>query len=168
MTSPRQWLCLFLVLSTVSDSYPGDKWVWDVQESVVLDFFFLHLQGASPCMLAAWGRRHWKSREQASPCCCGLHFSLTMSLLRRERQCRVWESGFRLSAHSREALSQLVVLHRKVTKKRKKHPAFVASKHLHAKLAWLSNIWGLGSYFLLNGTPHEKSVRCLKAKLDPS
>lgn len=52
------------------DFYPRDKWVWDAQESAVLCFLFLHLQGASLCVLGAWGRTHWKSREQASPCCC--------------------------------------------------------------------------------------------------
>lgn len=157
-----------LVLSTLSDSYPGDKWLWDVQESAVLGFSFLHLQGACLCMLAAWGRTYWKTREQASLCCCGLCFSLTMSLLHRERQYRVWEPAFRLSACSRQGLSQLVVLHWKVTKKSKKHPVYVASKQLYAELAWSSNIWGLGSCFLLNGTRHEISTRFLKAKLDPS
>lgn len=84
---------------------------------------FPPLSGVSLHISAAWGRTSWKSRELASPCCCGLHFVWgSLGLLRRERQCRLGESGFLLSEHSGEGLSQLVVLHRKVTKKRKKYP----------------------------------------------
>lgn len=92
----------------------GGCWAWSP---------FPPLSGVSLHISAAWGRTRWKRRERASPCCCGLYFLWgSLRLLHRERQCRLGESGFRLSEHSGEGLSQLVVLHRKVTKKRKKYP----------------------------------------------
>lgn len=120
VTLPRQQLCL--VLSTVWPrprgqvrlGCAGGCWVWSP---------FPPLSGVSLHISAAWGRTSWKSRELASPCCCGLHFVWgSLGLLRKERRCRLGESGFLLSEHSGEGLSQLVVLHWKVTKKRKKYP----------------------------------------------
>lgn len=152
-----------LVLSTMSDSYPGDKWLSDVQNLPYLVSFSYTYRALSvhDCSL---GRDILEKQGTGKSWLLWVaFFSDYEPSPSGERMQR-----FRLSVHSREGLSQLVVLHRKVTKKRKKHPVYVASKQLYAELAWLSNIWGLGIYFLLNGTLHEISARSLKAKLDPS
>ena len=164
IASPRQWLCLFWCFPLCLTPTLEASEFGMCRNLLYLASFSSTYRGPL-CACLQLGEGHAaKAENRQVPAAAGCIFLWlwAFSAGRDNAEC-----GSLVSV-SREGLSQLVVLHWKVIKKRKKHPAFVASKQLHAKLAWLSNIWGLGSYFLLNGIPHEKYARSLKTKLDSS